>query len=192
MADNKYIVVDKIKWFVWTSDVGKRYAQPLCPTDHLRLQAVRPSNYDSKYRRSVKIPEDDAVQLECAEGPHRFDIPRKYSQEQQFVLDKLDAMIFAKQTFIYLDDVAVPVAGEMLKETDSPVWVKTRVTDSKSGLRLIVWAGTRAAKNKTQLFVEPELKRLGFDQNDDHPLEVFAKVEATFAQGVTTEIRKDS
>jgi hypothetical protein len=38
--------------------------------------------------------------------------------------------------------------------------------------------------------VEPELKRMSFDQNDSHPNEVFTKVEATFKDGVSTTIKK--
>jgi len=36
------------------------------------------------------------------------------------------------------------------------------------------------AKSKTQLFIEPEKEKMSFDQNNDHPREVFSKVTAIF------------
>jgi hypothetical protein len=88
-----------------------------------------------------------------------------------------------------IGDEAIPVAKDVLKDTD--YWVEARVTKSKSGTRLIVWAGSKKEKNKAQLFIEPEIKRLSFDQNDTHPLEVFTKVEALFADGVSASLEKD-
>jgi hypothetical protein len=130
--------------------------------------------------------------MKCAEGPHFIDIPRKYDEEKQYVLDRIDALVFKKMTVLNLDDEAIPVAKEELKDEGSSYWVKAKVTESKSGTRLIIWAGDRSTKNKTQLFVEPELKRLGFDHNDDHPTEVFAKVDVTFADGVQSSIKKQA
>lgn len=181
-----YVTIDGIKWYVVKSTDGSRHPEPLCPQHHLRLTAKPGRVLNTRSRQYYDRPADTATMLECAEGPHTLDIPRDFSSERKYVVDRLDALFFEKATYIYLDDLAIPVATENLKEKDSPVWVRARVTESKSGLRLIVWAGDRSEKSKTQLFVEPEISRLSFDQNDDHPLEVFAKVEATFARGRVT------
>jgi hypothetical protein len=106
-------------------------------------------------------------------------------------MNKIDAQSFSKMPVLNLDDSAVPVAKEDIKDKDNPFWVRSKVTESKAGTRLIIWAGNRDAKNKTQLFIEPEIKKLSFDQNDDHPLAVFAKVEATFADGVKMNIDQE-
>lgn len=188
MSDQKYIWVDGIKWWVFPGTNGIRNFQAICPEHNLRLRPVIRSEYSSTYRRSVSLSESRANELECLEGNHRLKLPREYGKQEKYVGDKIDAQFFEKMTFINLDDAAIPVAKEQLKDSD--YWVRAKVTDSKSGTRLIVWAGSKAKKNKTQLFVEPSLKRLSFDQNDDHPTEVFTKVEATFVDNEQTVIKK--
>ncbi len=181
--------IDGIKWLPTKSTTGSRMVVGLCPKHDLRLTPVP----DKIYKRGsyVKGHSWDARKMQCAEGPHFFDILRKYDEEQKYVLDRIDALSFGKMSVLNLDDEAIPVAEEELKDKDSPYWVKSKVTESKSGVRLIIWAGDRAKKNKTQLFVEPGLKRLGFDHNDDHPTEVFAKVDVTFADDNHSSISRD-
>lgn len=41
----------------------------------------------------------------------------------------------------------------------------------------------KGVKEKTQIFVEPKIKRLAFDQKDLHPTDIFTKLEATFSDG---------
>jgi len=191
MANENYIVVDKIKWFVYTSPNGLRHAQPLCPEHHLRLKPNPGYHYSSVRRGNVRDSDSEAIKLSCDEG-HEFVLARNFGREESYVLDRLDALVFEKATYIYLDDIAIPVAKDELKDKDSPIWVRAKVTESKSGLRLIVWAGDRSEKSKTQLFVEPEIARLSFDQNDDHPTQVFAKVEATFSNGRRAVIKGEN
>ena len=64
------------------------------------------------------------------------------------------------------------------------------LTKSKVGLRLVVYAGERGSAKKTQIFVEPDIKRLAFDQTNMHPNEVFAELEATFIDGHKASMRK--
>lgn len=195
MADTKLIVLDGIKWWDTVSTANTRLIVPLCLQHNLRLKPVYLteryySNGGSRFRNKSS---DVSVQLKCEEDKgHILDMPRQYSTQKQYVMDKIDAQMFSRFPVINLDDIAIPVAKDEIKEKDNPYWVRSKVTESKAGTRLIIWAGNREAKNKTQLFIEPEIKKLSFDQNDDHPLEVFAKVEVTFADNVKTEIRKDT
>jgi len=50
---------------------------------------------------------------------------------------------------------------------------------------LMVLAGSKKDKDKAQLFIDPKNEKLTFDQNNDHPSEVFCKVEATFKKSVS-------
>ena len=186
--EDKLPIIDGIKWHVYKSATVGRYAQPLCPQHNMRLQPL--NNYQLKgsngyYRTNY---DDEAKEMLCTDEQHIFKLPRTFSAERRHVINKIDAQNFAKMPVINLDDVAIPVAKEELKDSDH--WVRAKVTKSKSGDRLIIWAGNRAKKNKAQLFVEPSLKRLGFDQNDNHPMEVFAKVEVTFADDVKVVMSK--
>jgi hypothetical protein len=63
---------------------------------------------------------------------------------------------------------------------------------SKVGERLVIYAGERGKTNKTQIFVEPRIKRLAFDQKDAHPSDVFLKVEATFEDGSSASMKRKS
>jgi hypothetical protein len=189
MVADKLIRVDGVKW--WETMAGTiRTPVPVCPEHHLRLNPVL--LYYSAYSagRTVAMAHsgNKSTQLKCEDDGRIFDLPRTFGEEKQYVLAKIDAQIFAKMPTISLDDELIPVAKKELKDTD--YWILAKVTKSKSGTRLIVWAGSKKDKNKAQLFVEPELQRMSFDQNDDHPTEVFAKVEATFKDGAKTTIEK--
>jgi hypothetical protein len=172
MANNdKLIRIDGIKWWEPEAPTNKRVVVPICPQHNLRLTVV-----------SALSPA-----LVCPENDHTFTLPRPYIRESNYVLNRIDSQAFARMPVLNLDDEAIPVAKEELQDTD--YWVKAKVTKSKSGVRLIVWAGDKSKKNKAQLFVEPSLKRMTFDQNDVHPLEVFTRVEATFVDGAKTIIK---
>ena len=62
--------------------------------------------------------------------------------------------------------------------------------ESKRGKQLVIYAGEKGKKEKTQIFVEPEVKRLDFDRNDLHPDEVFLEVKATYKNGTSYKITK--
>lgn len=182
LSKQEIIRIDKIKWWIVTDANGKRTITPLCPQHNLRMTCI--------ISNAFGYP-SDSTQLECAEGPHRIVIPRKFSNEQQYVINRIDALAFANMKVLNLDDEAIPVAIDQIKN-DSPFWVLAKVTESKSGLRLVIWAGDRSKKTKTQLFVEPELQRMSFDQNDDHPTKIFVKVEAKFINKIVTKIKKEN
>jgi hypothetical protein len=172
MNEGKLIRIDGIKWWETKGANGSRIVIPVCPQHHMRLTVL-----------STLGPA-----VSCPEGDHVFTLPRAYIRETHYVVNKIDSQAFAKMPVLNLDDEAIPVAKEELK--DSKYWVLAKVTESKSGTRLIIWAGDKSRKNKAQLFIEPGLKRMSFDQNDDHPLEVFTKVEAVFAEGAKTKMEQ--
>lgn len=195
MALAKLIIIDGIKWWDTISTAKTRLIVPLCLQHDLRLQPEYLSErvYSGGSTRYRKKSSDVSVQLRCEEDKgHLVDMSREYAIEKQYVMNRIDAQAFSKMPVLNLDDSAVPMAKDEIKEKDNPYWVRSKVTESKAGTRLIIWAGNKNAKNKTQLFIEPEIKKLSFDQNDDHPLEVFTKVEVTFADNVKAEIRKEA
>jgi hypothetical protein len=176
----QFITIDKIKW--WISD---RVPQPLCPIHNLRLRPVEDIN-SSRYTY-----EYSSHTLKCEDCTKLYKISRSYQAEKLYVIDKLDAKIFSGQKFINLDDEALPIAEDKIPK-NSEYFVTSLLTQSKVGLRLVVYAGKKGGSQKTQIFVEPEIKRLAFDQRDLHPIDVFTKLEATFSDGtkVTQEKKK--
>jgi len=125
-----------------------------------------------------------ATHLKCEDCPKLYKLPRSYPVETVYVLDKVDSTNFKKRKFINLDDQAQIIAEEAAAE-DTRYFVTARLVDSTVGKRLIVYAGERGGQknSNTQIFIEPEIRRLSFDQADKHPIDVFLKLEATFEDG---------
>jgi hypothetical protein len=91
----------------------------------------------------------------------------------------------------YKDAEIIKVDGELItvrrgNESDSDYWVDARLSKNKQGkMQLMVLAGSKKEQDKAQLFLDLANERLSFDQNDDHPKDVFAKVVATFRDSAT-------
>ncbi len=166
--------IDGVLWWVWQDTTNVRHVQPICPIHKLRMYPALHSY--------MKYP-FQATRLKCEECADFHDLPRNYSKEEQYVVDKVDSKAFKGMKVFNIDDEAVPLAEEKLKSLDSKYFITALLTNSKTGLRLVVYAGEKGSKAKTQIFVEPEIKRLAFDQKDLHPTEVFTKLEATFSDG---------
>jgi len=182
MSD-QFITIDGIKWWVSTDINGVRTPQPICPIHHLRLRPTE--DIHSAAYNFHKLSHT----LKCEDCKKHFKIPRSIEKEKQYVTDKLDSKIFKSMRFINLDDEAIPIAKDKKIPKDNKYFVRSILTDSKTGKRLVVYAGLKGKKEKTQIFVEPEIRRLSFDQNNLHPTDVFTKLEATFSDG-TKAIQK--
>ena len=178
---DNHVRVNKINWWVYTDKLGIRRVQPLCPIHALRL-------YPSKY--SYMHFDSQAILLKCEDCPKLHNIPRSYEQEERYVLDRIDAKIFKGMKVLNLDDEAIPVAKDDTVPKNSKYFITSQLMQSKTGLRLVVYAGERGKKEKAQIFIEPNIKRLAFDQKDLHPSEIFTSLEATFADGTKTSIKK--
>ena len=153
---------------------------PICPKHNLRMTPVKPYN---GYL-------EDAMSLKCADGDNH-QIPRTISKEKQYVIDKIDARIFKNMKLLNLDDEAIPIAEDKTEIKSGKYFVKTRLINSKRGKQLVIYAGEKGKQEKSQIFVEPEAKRLDFDRNDIHPDEVFVEVTAKFRDGSTHSIKKN-
>ncbi len=174
------VTIDGIKWYIWIDNNNYRNAQPLCSKHHLRLEWLK--SYSGQ-------PSDERTRLRCEECDSLYQIPRGSKSEIQYVLNKIDAKVFANMKFINLDDEAIPIAEDKVPK-NSEYFVTSLLTKSKVGLRLVVYAGKRGSLRKTQIFVEPEIRRIAFDQKDLHPTDVFTILEATFEDGSKAKLEK--
>jgi len=172
--EDKYIILDGLKWRIPARLSGVAY--PLCPKDLLRLDN--------------DILADFSSTLVCPDCGRSFPLPRQLDMEKKYVVNKVNAKFLKNVKFINLDDESLPIAEDKIKSENSKYFVTSRLMKSKTGLRLVVYAGEKGNDKKTQIFVEPDIKRLAFDQKDLHPTDVFAKLEATFADGTKHEIKK--
>lgn len=179
--DQQTVRIDKIIWWIYVDAGGIRRVQPICPIHHLRIRPVKIGYI--KYL-------SNALHLRCQDCKTLHSIPRGYDDETEYVLDRIDSKIFKGMKVLNLDDEALLVSEEKLSPKDSKYFVTSLLTKSKSGLRLVVYAGEKGRKEKSQIFVEPDIKRLAFDQKDLHPTDIFTKLEATFADGTKYLLEK--
>lgn len=176
MSSHAYVIVDKVKWFIYGES---RTVQPICMKHSLRMYKTR--------ARAGEVWGSVST-LKCEECTDLLKLPRSVDMERLYIIDKVDALTFSKAKFINIDGDSISIAED--KQTDDAHFVKAILTDSKVGKRLVVYVGKRGDKDKSQIFVEPEHKRLSFDQNNIHPSDVFTKFEATFRDGTTHMVEK--
>lgn len=182
MSKAELIRIDEILWWL-ISDGKRRLPVAICPEHKLRLTPVKSRVVDESTGRYRLQYEEEVSTLQCAEGPHVLRLPRRLKVERQYVLDRVDAKAFARMKVLNLDDEAVPIAEDKARSTDERYFATVRLMESKRGLQLVVYAGERGKSKKTQIFLEPEVKRLAFDQKDLHPTDVFVELKATFDDG---------
>ena len=192
MIDNQIIRIDGIKWWIVKSTAGNRLPIPLCPIHDLRLRPIPPIEYDPFYKKRMVGHPEDSRELECAEGLHKIGIPRKFNSEKRYIVDRIDAKVFKGMKVINLDNESVPVAESRVNSKNGKYFVKSQLMESKRGIQLVIYAGEKGKNEKTQIFVEPIVKRLDFDRKDLHPDEVFLEVTAKFNDGSSHAIKKDA
>ncbi len=172
--DKEYIILNGIKWHVPT--IYAHDITPLCPKHDISL--------------SLKLNNPYACWLKCEECIDNYHLPREFNAQKKYLLDKLNSKAFRNAKFINLDDEAIPIAESKVSSKDNKYFVKAVLTESKVGLRLVVYAGEKGKSEKTQIFIEPRIRRLAFDQTDIHPSDVFLKLEGTFSDGTKHSIEK--
>ncbi len=177
MEDKKIVRMDGVLWNA--EGLSGRNFQALCPIHHLRMKPYPQGHSD--YSTNL---------LECIECKEPYFLTRTVAEEKEYVRNKIDSKAFKQIKILNLDDEAVPIAESKISSCDGKFFVKSILTESKIGQRLVIYAGEKGKKEKTQIFVEPAIKRLAFDQKDLHPADVFLKVEATFEDGKTSSISK--
>jgi len=168
MLDNGFII-NGVKWVIGQHPVK---AIPLYPKDHIELDSY-PSGHEWQESK-----------LKCEKCGKVYTLPRNVDDQKRYVIRDINSRTYKTKRFINLDDEALPLAEEKISSKDNKYFVTSLLTKSKAGLRLVVYAGEKGKKEKAQIFVEPDIKRLAFDQKDLHPTDVFTKLEATFSGGV--------
>lgn len=182
MNINEIVRVDEIKWWVAASTTGERLPVPLCPIHSLRLTPIR-KRILGKNGVTRDQFDSEVNTLKCEEGPHIFNLQRTFKKERQYVLDRIDAKVFSRMKVLNLDDEALPIAKTKVQTEDGKYFVTSQLMKSKRGIQVVIYAGEKGSPHKTQIFVDPDVKRLTFDQKDLHPNDVFIELKATFRDG---------
>jgi hypothetical protein len=105
--------------------------------------------------------------------------------------DKGNDFLNVRESLKYKDVEIINIDGELIRvqrdeKKDDDYWVDVKISKNKIyELQLMVLAGSKKNKHKIQLFLDLQNERLSFDQNNDHPKEIFAKVIAVFKNSKT-------
>lgn len=182
MNENQVVRIDKIKWLISNDS-----PIPLCPKDDLRMYSIKKTPYGS-YERDFR---NVGTSLQCLDN-HIIALPRTYGDEIRYVTDRMNAKAVKNMKVINLDDEAVPIAESKSKSSNDKYFVISRLMKSKRGFQLVIYAGEKGKSEKTQIFVEPEVKRMDFDRNNLHPDEIFIEVIAKFKDGSKHSITKNN
>jgi hypothetical protein len=126
--DSKNIIrIDGIKWWITQSKAGVRLPVPLCPEHDLRMTSVSPKVYNSVSRRYFDGSYTDGTSLKCAEGPHITELSRKYNEELQYVIDRIDAKVFKGMKVLNLDDETIPIAKAKATSKDDKYFITAQL-----------------------------------------------------------------
>jgi hypothetical protein len=186
--DNETIRIDGVKWWKTKNAQGWRTMVPLCPDHHIRLSPSPYGRVTGNNGRMRDMLDSEARKLKCEEGPHFFDIPRSLSDEKNYVVNRIDAKIFEKMDTIDLDGELTPVAKA--KDKSDKYFATAQIMESRRGLQVVVYAGEKGKKSKSQIIIDAKNKKLSFDHKDISPTDVFLEVKATFDDGTTQTIKQ--
>ena len=131
------------------------------------------------------------MNLECLEGPHTIVLDRTQGEIREYIRRKIESKKYQEAKYFDIDGYLVPASKEAKVKTESgDYFVTTQVMNSeKKGEQIVIYAGKKGAKYKSQIFIDPKHGKITFDQNDINPKDVFVKIEATFRDGSKASIK---
>lgn len=158
-----------IDWDVESDDFGNPYAIPLCPNPKCHCKLVKSGE---KYNLGE-------YKYECVTCDFGITLNKSIEDKSRDFVNIVNSWTYKDAEIINIDGDLIRVQRE--EETDNDYWVDAKLSKNKKGeVQLMVLAGSKKERDKTQLFLDPKNEKLSFDQNNDHPREVFCKVKATF------------
>lgn len=126
----------------------------------------------------------------CINCDFQITLNKSIEDKSADFINIVESQRFKNAEVINIDGELIRIRRE--EETDSDYWVDAKLSKNRKGeIQLMVLAGSKKAKDKAQLFLEPKNEKMTFDQNNDHPNEVFSKVVATFKKSKSKFISKN-
>ncbi len=129
----------------------------------------------------------------CPEG-HTIHFSTQPDEIKKLISRRLESKMYQDADYFDIDGYLVPASKEdEVKVGDSEYFAKAQVKNSeKKGVQVVVYAGKKGQKDKAQIFIDPENRKMTFDQTNLNPNDVFVKLEATFRDGSRTTIEGSS
>lgn len=180
MEENKiYIVRNKY----WIKDGGEIYL--LCPKNECR---ARMREITSIASNKFKFGESDFICPNCQDSEIHLGVSYKIAKSD--IESIIASGKYKKAEIIDIDGVHTPVLKKKVKSQNNKYFASVQINESKRGPQLVIYAGKRGHKAKTQIFVTPETKKMSFDHKDIQPTEIFTKVTAQFDDETVNTIGK--
>lgn len=160
--------------------LGDTHVELLCPKDMTPMRQVK----------QVLSAWDDSSVVMCPDCgfEYRLDIQLKTAKEDVFRM--LGAQRFRKMEMIDVDGINTPVLKKKVSTKDDRYFASLQINESKRGPQLVIYAGEKGRKEKSQIFVTPETKKMSFDHKDAKPTDIFTRITADFVDGSSNEIKK--
>lgn len=178
--EDKLYFVDSVMWQV---DKYSDFAIPICPKDKIELSYVGANDFMS---------DEYTDRLKCEDCDKVFVFKRNVYNEKKYVVEKVRALDRKDYEIIDVDGIKTPVTKKERLDLNDGYFCTAQVRDSKRGSQVVIYAGKKGLKEKSQILITPEERRLSFDQNDLNPADVFTRVIAEFYDGTKYAIEKDN
>lgn len=175
----------RIDGLLWQVDNYNELAIPLCPIHRIRLSFNKGDELVS-----WGSPHRYAHRLFCEDCDKVYSLRRELSDEEDYVVNKVKSTDLLKYDVIDIDGILTPVTKKQKVQADDGFFCTAQIRDSKRGPQVVIYAGKKGSKEKSQVFITPEERRLSFDQNDLNPADVFTKITAEFRDGTSHTIEK--
>jgi hypothetical protein len=179
MDKQKVFFWDGLNWDIEHRAHGIENAFALCPKQKCNCRLI-------KSKESYSLGE---YKYRCIRCDFKITLNKSIEDKGEDFLNVLESLKYKDAEIINIDGELIRVQRE--EKRDDNYWVDVKISKNKKDeLQLMILAGSKKANDKVQLFLEPKNERLSFDQNNDHPREIFAKVIAIFKNS-TVEIHSN-
>jgi len=131
----------------------------------------------------------------CLEGPHEIQFAGHVDNIRELISRRIASKRYQEAEYFDIDGYLTPASKEAQAKTKSgEYFVKAQIKSSeKKGDQVVIYAGKKGQKDKSQIFVDPKHGKLTFDQNNINPRDIFTRIEAKFRDGstVTMDTKND-
>ena len=177
--EDKFYSLDGILWLV---DKYNDTATPICPKDKIGLSS------------EDVIPDWDGVglyttELKCEDCGKTFKLSRALYNEKKYLVEKIKSLDRKDYAIIDLDGIQTPVTKKEKIDPENGYFCTAQIRNSKRGPQVVIYAGKKGLKEKSQVLVMPKERRLSFDQTDINPADIFTKITAEFCDGTKHTIK---
>jgi hypothetical protein len=174
MERTKIHLWDGLCWDTDWYDINNIEAFALCPrkTCHCRIVKSKDQYSHGEYK------------YDCIKCDFKITLNKSIEDKATHFLKILESQKYKDAEIINIDGDLVRIQREQV--TDNDYWIDAKLSkNTKGDVQLMVLAGSKNEKDKAQLFLDIKNEKLTFDQNNDHPSEVFAVVTGTFKNSET-------